>query len=136
MEDFFTVYGTHSTKRQLKCDTTSLAVTKALENMVSAGFHIDHTEDTSRNIVTRRQCFGREICLRMVEDRQKKNNEDNKGHLESISKRAVHEFETLILLYPQLSDYSVEFTEFLKDIRYDEAPEHSLSCFALFPNCN
>ena len=136
MEDFFTVYDMRSSKRNLKCDTTTLAVTKALENMASAGLRMDHPEDTTRDIVSRRQCFGREICLRMVEDRQKKNNVDNKGHFESIIKRAVYEFETLIILYHQLSDYSIEFTEFLKDIRYDEAPENSLSCFDLFPNCN
>ena len=136
VEDFFVIDGTTHSKRNLKCDTTSLAVTKALENMVRAGFRTEYTEDTAVDIVTRRQCFGREICLRMVEDRQKENHVYSKRKTKGIAKRAVHEFETLILLYHQLSDYSVEFTNFLEDIRYDDVRENSINCLDLFPECH
>lgn len=136
MEDFFVIDGTTRSKRNLKCDTTSLAVTKALENMVKAGFNTKYTEDAAVDIATRRQCFGSEICLRMVEDRRKENLIDSDRKTKGIVKRAVHEFETLILLYHQLSDYSVEFTNFLKDIKYDDVRDNSLNCFDLFPDCH
>ena len=69
--------------------------------MVRAGLQTEYTDDTAVDIGTRRQCFGREICLRMLEDQQKANNMDSKRKSEGIAKRAVHEFETLLLLYHQ-----------------------------------
>ena len=120
-------------RRLLKCDATSLAVTKALENMVKAIVEINYKEGTIDDIGLRHQCFGREICLRMVEGR--KNNLDVERLQQSGYQHLVHEFETALLLYHQLNDHSLEFNDFLDRVKYNEEPSDPMSCFDMFPDC-
>ena len=90
-------------------------------------------EDKNIDIVTQRQCFGREICLRLVENRiETKYGRDSRSAIE----KAVHEFETLYLLYTQLSDNSLQFTKFLEDIKHKEEPQTPLACLDIFPECS
>ena len=118
------------TKRNFKCDTTRISVTKALENMVRAGFNMNgFKEEFEEDVQKRRQCFGRELCLRMLEDRRERKpiqqQEISLNHM-------ISEFEKLFLMYQQLSDHSVPFTRFLEDIRYDEQPKHFVGCYDMF----
>ena len=133
IQEFVKNDGTLGDRRKLKCDTTSLAVTKALENMAKAGVGINIQEDRTNDIGIRRQCFGREICLRMIEGRK---NKIVRGTLQNTGyQRLVHEFETIFLLYNQLNDHSLQFNEFLENIKYNEEPNNPISCFDMFPHC-
>ena len=90
-------------------------------------------EDKNIDIVTQRQCFGREICLRLVENRiETKSSRESRSAIEE----AVHEFETLYLLYTQLSDHSLRFTNFLDDIKHGEEPQTPFACLDIFPGCS
>ena len=139
--------GTMSSKRKCKVDVTSLAVAKALENMAkSAANTIAATKGKvdlmDEDIGNRRQCFGRELCLRMLEDHQSKS---SKGEVPlgnnysdddaNIFSNAVHKFETLFLQYMQLDDHSLEFLEFLQKVQHDEVSDDPLNCFDYFPDC-
>ena len=121
-------------KRTDHCDSTYMGVTKALANIAKASMDAKFSiENKNIDIVTQRQCFGREICLRLVENRIK-----TKSRLGSRSafKKAVYEFETLYLLYTQLSDNSLQFTDFLDDIKHGEEPQNPLACLDIFPECS
>ena len=122
-----------TTKRHLKCDSTRLSVIKALENMAKTGMQMHgFIEEQEDDVDKRRQCFGRELCLRMVEEQndRKWNQKPN-----NTFDRVVNEFETLFLMYHQTSDYSIAFTNFLDDIRHEEEPKHFIGCYDMFPNC-
>ena len=121
-------------KRTNHCDSTYLGVTKALANIAKASMDVNLSiEDKNIDIVTQRQCFGREICLRLVENRiEIKSRRESQGAFE----KAVHEFETLYLLYTQLSDNSLQFTKFLDDIKHGEEPQTPLACLDIFPECS
>ena len=113
---------------------TSLAVTKALENMANAAMRFEIGKDQIDDIEVRRQCFGREVCLRMIEDRRLKSGH-HVGVQNTIFQNLVRNFETMFLLYIQLNDYSLEFQEFLKKIKYDEVSNNPIGCFEMFPEC-
>ena len=110
-----------------------MGVTKALANIAEASMDINFSiEDKNIDIVTQRQCFGREICLRLVESRiETTPSRESRSAIEE----AVHEFETLYLLYTQLSDNSFRFTNFLDDIKHGEEPQTPLACLDIFPEC-
>ena len=121
------------TKRNLKCDITRISVIKALENMVRVGMGMNgFKEEQKEDIKKRRQCFGRELCLRMLEDRKRRKPNQQ---VESTLNHMISEFETLFLMYHQLSDHSIPFTSFLDDIRHGEQPENFVGCFDMFPEC-
>ena len=131
--DFFRSGHLNRSKRTERCDSTYLGVTKALANIAEASMDINFSiEDKNIDIVTQRQCFGREICLRLVESRiETTPSRESRSAIE----KAVHEFETLYLLYTQLSDNSFRFTNFLDDIKHGEEPQTPLACLDIFPEC-
>ena len=89
-------------------------------------------EEQEEDVEKRRQCFGRELCLRMVEEQNDRKSSHNQSN---IFNRVVNEFETLFLMYHQTSDHSIAFTNFLDDIRHDEEPQHFIGCYDMFPHC-
>ena len=121
-----------TTRRNLKCDSTRLSVIKALENMAKAGMKLNGFKEEPEDIEKRQQCFGRELCIRLLEDRNdRKSNYDQSN----IYNKIVNEFETLFLMYHQLSDPSIAFTDLLEDVRYNEEPKYFIGCYDMFPNC-
>ena len=131
--DFLEGNSQDSSRRNMKCDSTRLSVFKALENMAKAGAQLDgFNKESDDDIETRRQCFGRELCIRMLEDqRAKKSNLGQSNTFQYL----VNEFETLFLMYHQLSDSSIAFTDFLNDIRNNDEPKYFVGCYDMFPNC-
>ena len=101
--------------------------------MANAAMALEINENPIDDIEVRRQCFGREVCLRMIEDRSSKSG--HVGAQGTIFEGLVRHFETMFLLYIQLSDHSLEFQEFLTKIKYDEAPNNPIGCFDMFPEC-
>ena len=132
--DFFRSGHFNRSKRTDHCDSTYIGVTNALANIAKASMDVNFsTGDKNIDIVTQRQCFGREICLRLVENRIRiKSRRESQGAFE----KAVHEFETLYLLYTQLSDNSLRFTKFLDDVKHGEEPQTPLACLDIFPECS
>ena len=132
--DFFRSGHFNRSKRTDHCDSTYIGVTNALANIAKASMDVNFsTGDKNIDIVTQRQCFGREICLRLVENRiVTKYSREGRSAIDE----AVHEFETLYLLYTQLSDNSLQFTKFLDDIKHGEEPQTPLACLDIFPECS
>ena len=131
--DFLEGSSQNVSRRNMKCDSTRLSVFKALENMAKAGVHLGgYSEESDDDIETRQQCFARELCIRMLEEqRARKSNHGQRSAFQYL----VNEFETLFLMYHQLSDRSIAFIDFLDNIRNNDEPKYFVSCYDMFPNC-
>ena len=115
-------------KEYQECETRDYVpeAAEAIMNILR-GLHTNQKWDylTSPN---KRECLGRELCLRALKSHK------NDASLTSVQ-TIGYMLESFALLYHEIDDHSISFSEFIEVMTEKGGPQTIEDCFSLFENC-